>query len=108
MKNTKNKISEKIRNGLSFLSFIFDRVRISIGDSRCPLYEKCSQNDAENDCCVSFRGRFEIGGERTPCYFFNKQRIKEIKRMRGGILSKALGRITNFLVSISGERENED
>lgn len=106
MKNAKNKISEKIHNGLSFLSFFFDRIRISIGDSKCPLFEKCPQNDAENNCCVGFRGRTETGGDRALCYSFNKRKIRDVEGNR--ILGRIFGPIVNLLVSIGGEREDEE
>jgi hypothetical protein len=58
------------------ITYMLDRIRISFGDSQCPLYSKCSGADNENDCCASHRGRNEIGGERAECYNFFKVQIR--------------------------------
>lgn len=92
-------------NIISLITFFFDKLRITIGDSRCPLYQKCSRNDEDNDCCVSFRGRTEIGGNRTLCYSLTKKDIKENKE---GIIGKVCKIIVNQLVSIGGEREDKN
>lgn len=95
----------KISDKFSLITFFFDRIRITAGDSTCPLYQKCPNRDEDNDCCVTFRGRTEIGGDRAPCYFPSKRRIRDgEKENKIGIF----GHIVNLLVSIGGERENKD
>lgn len=94
---------------LDDITFFFDKIRIAFGDSKCPLCQKCSQQEDDNDCCVTFRGRIEIGGDRTPCYFSNKMRIRDSeKKKKIGILSKILRPIVSLILSIGGERENDN
>lgn len=92
---------------LNDITFFFDKLRITFGNSECPLYQKCPQREEDNDCCVSFRGRMETGGDRVPCYFSNKKWIRNSKKVNKiGVLGRIFRPILNLLVSIGGEREN--
>jgi len=92
---------------LDDITFFFDKLRITTGDSECPLYQKCPQREEDNDCCVSFRGRMEIGGDRASCYFLNKKWIRNSEKgNKTGVLKRVFRPILNLLVSIGDEREN--
>ena len=94
---------------LDDITFFFDKLRITFGDSECPLCQKCPQQEDDNDCCVTFRGRIEIGGDRAPCYFPNKMWIRNSeKKNKIGILGKILRPILNLFLSIGGERESDN
>jgi hypothetical protein len=64
------------------ITSILDKIRISLGDSKCPLYHKCPGADEEIDTCVSYRGRNEEG-KRAECYEFFKPIIKTNERNSG-------------------------
>lgn len=54
------------------ITYILDRIRIIVGNSECLLAHKCSGYDISNDSCVTYRGRTEIGENRTEGYKYFK------------------------------------
>jgi len=84
------------------LTYISDRIRITLGDSECPLGKKCPGYDGENGCCVSYRGREEIGGGRAECYKLFKP---QIRAQRAGLLEMLAGKITAGFQHIGGEKD---
>ena len=77
------------------ITYILDRMRITLGDSECPLSHKCAGHDVGNDNCVSYRGRTEIGGDRAECYRYFKTMIRAQKQ---GLISKLAGKVTESLM----------
>jgi hypothetical protein len=45
------------------ITYLFDKIRISLGDSQCPLYHRCPGADNDNNSCISHRGRNRINRE---------------------------------------------
>ena len=84
------------------ITYLLDRMRISFGDSKCPLAKKCRGYDNEQDSCVTYRGRNEIGGDRTQCYEFFKADIR-IKKQ--SLISKVGGKIMVGFMQIGGIKE---
>jgi len=78
---------------------ILDKIRITLGDSKCPLSHKCPGYDLENDCCSSYKGRIESLGDRAECYNYFKPLIKSQKQ---GLLSKLAEKITTGFIHIGG------
>ena len=81
------------------ITYLLDRIRIRLGDSQCPLYNRCQGADNEFDCCVSFRGRDEIGGERTKCYKLFKPQIRKEKQ---GIFSGLASKFAQGILHVGG------
>ena len=81
------------------ITYLLDKIRITTGDSECPLYNKCSGADEENDTCVSNRGRVEIGFERAPCYKLFKSQIRSQKQ---GLISGLARKIMEGLLHMEG------
>ena len=67
-----------------------DRIRIITGNSKCPLSHKCSGYDDDNDNCVTYRGRTEIGGDRAECYNYFKPIIRKQKEGLAGKIMKGI------------------
>ena len=84
------------------LTYVLDRIRISLGDSECPLGEKCPGYDSENGCCASYRGRKDVGGNRAECYKLFKP---QIRAQRAGLLEKLAGGIATGFQHIGGEED---
>jgi len=79
--------------------YVLDSLRIIIGDSECPLKNRCPEYDLSNDCCASHRGRNEVGGERAECYKFFKLQIRSQKQ---GLASKVAENIMESLSEMEG------
>jgi len=94
------------------ITYFFDKVRISLGDSKCPLSERCFMYDAESSPCVSYRGRIGLGEERAPCYKFAKQQIKTQKQManqKESLFGRTLGCAMRCFAKAEGlENQNLD
>jgi len=72
-------------------------MRITLGDSECPLSHKCAGYDVDNDNCVSYRGRTEIGGDRAECYKYFKTMIRAQKQILPNKLAeKVMGWFMNM------------
>ncbi len=76
---------------------------MACGNSQCPLAKKCSGYDGDNDCCVSYRGRTEVGGERAECYRIFKPQIRAGKE---GVLERIFGRVAEGFMKAEGIEED--
>jgi hypothetical protein len=81
------------------ITYLSDKLRMAIGDSQCPLRERCPGYDSENNCCASYRGRQEPGGNRAECYLNFKPQISAGKI---GILERILGGIVGVFMKVEG------
>ena len=91
---------------LNGLTYFFDIVRITLGDSECPLAKRCSGYDIDGESCVSYRGRDEVRGERAECYRIFKPQIRA-RKGKEGLLSIISGKIMGGIARAEGI-ENED
>jgi len=82
--------------------YLWDKLRISFGDSQCPLYHKCPGADNEKDSCVSHRGRDETSGKRKECYEFFKPIIRTQKP---NLISKMAGKFAESMLNMKGEKD---
>lgn len=84
------------------ITYLFDKIRITFGDSKCPLSHKCPGYDLDNNSCVTYRGREEVGANRAECYKYFKM---DVKAQKPGLISRLAEKITKDFMHIGGLEE---